>query len=100
MQIGLKLFLYIEERILLLINFGYEAIENIEVGDTVIYENEKTGEVAENEEIISTPKHKFYSPSKGWTSAEDLRAGGYTCTFKRRICNSWKSRTWNTWKSC
>ncbi len=40
------------------------------------------------EEIVSTPKHTFYSPSKGWTSAEDLRAGGYTCTFKRRICNS------------
>lgn len=28
-----------------------------------------------NDEIVTTPKHPFYVPHKGWTSAVDLRAG-------------------------
>ena len=29
----------------------------------------------DNEEIVITPKHPFYVPQNGWTSAIDLRAG-------------------------
>ena len=29
----------------------------------------------DNEEIVTTPKHPFYVPNKGWISAIDLRAG-------------------------
>ena len=74
---------------------GSVAIEDIEVGDYVWAWDEETGDVAlkrvvetyinesselvhvfvNGEEIIATPTHPFYSPTKGWTSAACLRAG-------------------------
>ena len=70
-------------------------IEQIRVGDLVWAWDEETGDVAlkkvvetyinqsdelihvfvNGEEIITTPEHPFYSPVKGWTEAEKLRAG-------------------------
>lgn len=74
---------------------GSVAIETVCVGDYVWAWDEETGDVAlkkvvetyvnetselihvfvNDEEIITTPSHPFYSPVKGWTSAVDLRAG-------------------------
>ena len=75
--------------------FGYIAIEEIKVGDMVWAENPETREKElkkvvrtfvnetteliyvqiDNEEIITTPEHPFYSPAKGWIAACKLRAG-------------------------
>ena len=33
-----------------------------------------------DEEIVSTPNHPFYSPVKGWTKAINLRAGDILVT--------------------
>lgn len=74
---------------------GYIAIEEIKAGDMVWAENPETGEkglkevvqtfvnetdelihvFANGEEIITTPEHPFYVPTKGWTGAIHLRAG-------------------------
>ena len=74
---------------------GEKTIEEIEVGDYVYATDPETGEsdykevvetfenetkelvhiIVANEEIVSTPKHPFYVPQKGWTNAVDLRAG-------------------------
>ncbi len=74
---------------------GKKAIEEIQVGDKVWAWDEKSGDVAvkevvetyineskelihvfvEGEEIITTPTHPFYSPTRGWTEAIQLRAG-------------------------
>ena len=74
---------------------GAVAIETIQAGDMVWAWDEETGEVAlkevvetyvnetyelvhvfvNDEEIVTTPGHPFYSPVKGWTDAVNLRAG-------------------------
>ena len=74
---------------------GAVAIETIQAGDMVWAWDEETGEVAlkevvetyvnethelvhvfaNDEEIVTTPGHPFYSPVKGWTKAVELRAG-------------------------
>lgn len=74
---------------------GAVDIETIVAGDLVWSENPDTGERAlkrvvqtfvnetdelvhvrvNGEEIITTPEHPFYVPSKGWTGAIHLRAG-------------------------
>ena len=74
---------------------GNKPIEEIKAGDLVYSTDPETGEseykevvqTFENEteelvhisvaddEIVTTPKHPFYVPQKGWTSAIDLRAG-------------------------
>ena len=74
---------------------GFIAIEDIKIGDMVWAENPDTGEKelkevvqtfinetteliyvqVGSEEIITTPEHPFYSPTKGWTAACQLRAG-------------------------
>lgn len=74
---------------------GYTAIEKICAGDKVWAENSETGEkelkqvvqtfvnetdelvhvYVNGEEIITTPEHPFYVPTKGWTGAVYLRAG-------------------------
>ena len=74
---------------------GQKVIESIELGDYVWAWDEETGDVAlkevvetyvneteelvhvfvDDEEIITTPSHPFYSPVKGWTDAVKLRAG-------------------------
>ena len=78
-----------------LLSSGKKAIEEIRAGDTVWAENPETGEkelkkvvrtfVNETSELIhvrvngetitATPEHPFYIPSKGWTTAIELRAG-------------------------
>ena len=74
---------------------GDKSIEDIRVGDKVYAYNDETGETAlktvvntfvneatelvhvfaNDEEIICTYEHPFYSPVKGWTEACKLRAG-------------------------
>lgn len=74
---------------------GAAAIETIQAGDMVWAWDEETGDVAlkpvvetyvnetdelvhihvNDEEIVCTPAHPFYSPIKGWTDAVHLRAG-------------------------
>ena len=74
---------------------GYVAIESIFAGDYVWADNPETGERAlkrvaktfvnesdelvhvfvDSEEIVCTLEHPFYVPSKGWTSAINLRTG-------------------------
>ncbi len=74
---------------------GYVAIEKIREGDLVWAWDEETGDVAlkpvvetyinettelthifvDGEEIVATPTHPFYCPTKGWTDAAHLRAG-------------------------
>ena len=74
---------------------GLRAIETIEAGDLVWAWDEETGDTAlkevvetyvnstselvhifvDDEEIIATPSHPFYSPVRGWTAAVHLRAG-------------------------
>lgn len=74
---------------------GHVAIETIKSGDMVWAENPETGEKAlkkvvqtyvkesselihvkvDGQEIVCTNEHPFYVPQKGWTAAEDLRAG-------------------------
>ena len=74
---------------------GEKPIEEIQAGDYVWAWDEATGDVTlkkvvetyvretdelvhvfvNNEEIICTPSHPFYSPVKGWTDAVQLRAG-------------------------
>ena len=74
---------------------GYIAIEDIAAGDKVWSENPETGEKelkevvqtfvnetdelvhvhVNGEEIITTPEHPFYVPTKGWIGAVHLRAG-------------------------
>ena len=74
---------------------GDKSIEDICIGDKVYAYNDETGEIAlksvvntfvneatelvhvfvNNEEIICTNEHPFYSPVKGWTEACQLRAG-------------------------
>ena len=74
---------------------GDKSIEDICIGDKVYAYNEETGEIAlksvvntfvneatelvhvfvNNEEIICTNEHPFYSPVKGWIEACQLRAG-------------------------
>ena len=80
---------------LVLTENGNKPIEEIQAGDKVLAENPETGEqeykevvqVFENEanelvhltvngeEIVTTPKHPFYVPQRGWISAIDLKAG-------------------------
>ena len=80
---------------LVLTSEGNKPIEEIKSGDLVYSTDPETGEseykevvqTFENEteelvhisvageEIVTTPKHTFYVPHKGWTSAIDLRAG-------------------------
>ena len=74
---------------------GNKPIEEIQAGDFVYSTNPETGEseykevvqVFENEtnelvhltvngeEIVTTPKHPFYVPQRGWINAIDLKAG-------------------------
>ena len=74
---------------------GDVPIEQINVGDFVWAWDEASGDVAlkrvvetyvnetdelthvfvDGEEIIATPSHPFYCPTKGWTDASHLRAG-------------------------
>ena len=74
---------------------GAVAIEEIQAGDQVWAWDEETGAVGikkvvetyvnetdelvhvfvNQEEIVATPRHPFYSPVKGWTEAAQLRAG-------------------------
>ena len=74
---------------------GLRAIETIEKGDYVWAWDEESGDTAlkevvetyvnetdelvhifvNDEEIVATPSHPFYSPVKGWTDAVQLRAG-------------------------
>ena len=74
---------------------GAVAIEEIQAGDQVWAWDEETGAVGikrvaetyvnetdelvhvfvNQEEIVATPRHPFYSPVKGWTEAVHLRAG-------------------------
>lgn len=74
---------------------GAVAIEQIQAGDQVWAWDEETGAVGikkvvetyvnetdelvhvfvNQEEIVATPRHPFYSPVKGWTEAAQLRAG-------------------------
>ena len=74
---------------------GPVAIEEIQVGDSVWAWDEVTGTVAlksvvdtyinetyelihifvNDEEIVATPAHPFYSPLKGWTKACNLSSG-------------------------
>lgn len=74
---------------------GEKPIEEIEVGDFVYSTDPETGESeykevlqtfvnetselvhihVNDDEIVSTPTHPFYSPVRGWTSAFNLRAG-------------------------
>ena len=74
---------------------GSVPIEQIEVGDFVWAWDEETDNVAlkqvvetyinettelthvfvNGEEIVATPSHPFYCPTKGWTDAAHLRAG-------------------------
>ena len=74
---------------------GQKPIEDIQVGDYVWAWDEETDDVAlkqvvetyinettelthvfvNGEEIIATPTHPFYCPTKGWTDAARLRAG-------------------------
>lgn len=74
---------------------GLQPIESIRAGDMVWAWDEETGAVGlkpvvetyisqttelvhiyvNGEEIIATPKHPFYCPTKGWTDAVQLRAG-------------------------
>ena len=74
---------------------GAIPIENVSAGTMVWAWDEETGDVAlkqvvetyvnetdelihlhvQGEEIVCTPSHPFYSPSKGWTDAIHLRAG-------------------------
>ena len=74
---------------------GAVAIEQIQAGDQVWAWDEETGTVGikkvvetyvnetdelvhvfvNQEEIVATPRHPFYSPVKGWTEAAQLRAG-------------------------
>lgn len=78
-----------------LTSVGHVAIEDIRSGDKVWSENPETGEkelkevvqifvnetdelvhvFANGEEIITTPEHPFYVPTRGWTGAIHLRAG-------------------------
>ena len=79
----------------ILASVGYVAIENIEAGDWVWASDPETGETElkqvvqtfvneatelirvtfNEEEIVCTTEHPFYSPAKGWTAACKLRAG-------------------------
>ncbi|MBR1863219.1 MAG: hypothetical protein IJ806_03935 [Ruminococcus sp.] len=74
---------------------GFKPIEEIEVGDEVLSQNERTGEIAykkvyatsvsetneffhihvNGEEIVATGTHPFYVHKFGWTTARALRAG-------------------------
>ena len=80
---------------LVLTEDGEKPIEEIEVGDYVYASDPETGEsdykevlqtfinetselvhiYVNNDEIVSTPTHPFYSPKRGWTNAVDLKAG-------------------------
>ena len=79
----------------ILTSIGYVAIENIRAGDMVWAEDPETGEkglkevvqtfvnetdelvhvYVNGEEIVTTPEHPFYVPTKGWIGAVHLRAG-------------------------
>ena len=83
---------------------GNIPIEEIQIGDEVFAHNPQTGEtelksvvntfvneaselihiIYENEEIICTKEHPFYSPAKGWVSASKLRAGDILVTLNGR----------------
>ena len=74
---------------------GAKNIETVQTGDYVWAWDEETGDVAlkkvvetyinetfelihvfvDDQEIIATPSHPFYSPVRGWTDAVHLRAG-------------------------
>ena len=74
---------------------GHKPIEEISVGDMVYSQDVETGEVGfkkvaqvfvretnsliylsvNGDEIITTPKHPFYVPQKGWVEAKYLVAG-------------------------
>ena len=78
-----------------LTSIGSKAIEKIEAGDRVWATDPETGETelkevvqtfvneanelvhitVNNEKIVCTNEHPFYSPVKGWVEACDLRAG-------------------------
>ena len=83
------------EGTLVLTDNGQKPIEDIRPGDHVYASDPETGEsgykevvqtfeneteelvhiFADSDEIVSTPRHPFYVPQNGWTSAVDLRAG-------------------------
>ncbi|MGN0469829.1 MAG: polymorphic toxin-type HINT domain-containing protein [Acutalibacteraceae bacterium] len=85
---------FVEGTLVLTID-GEKPIEEIQAGDLVYSTDPETGEneykevvqtfeneanelvhiTVDDEEITSTPKHPFYVPQKGWTSAVDLKAG-------------------------
>lgn len=74
---------------------GEKPIEEIRPGDRVFASNPETGEseykevlqtfvnetselvhiYVNSDEIVSTPRHPFYVPQKGWTRAVNLKAG-------------------------
>lgn len=75
---------------------GSVPIESLTVGDIVFTQNLETGKVdhqpvldtfvsethelvslkfSNHESLLTTPSHPFYSPTKGWTAAAQLRAG-------------------------
>lgn len=86
---------------LVLTSQGYVSIEEIVAGDKVWATNPETGETelkevvqlfigqtdewvhffAGEEEIICTPEHPFYSPTKGWIVAADLRVNDVLVTI-------------------
>ena len=85
------------EGTLILSQNGLVPIEKIKIGDFVWSTNIETGEsklkivlqtfvgktdklihiYIDNDKIISTPTHPFYSPQKGWISAVSLKAGDF-----------------------
>ena len=86
---------------LVLTSQGYVSIEEIVAGDKVWATNPETGEIelkevvqlfigqtdewvhifAGEEEIICTPEHPFYSPTKGWIVAANLRVNDVLVTI-------------------
>ena len=54
----------------------YEQSDYKEIVQTFENETEELVHISvADDEIVTTPKHPFYVPHKGWTSAIDLRAG-------------------------
>jgi hypothetical protein len=85
---------------------GALAIENINIGDTVLsyneitrlneykevmnlYRYEKTElihlNLQDGQEIITTPEHPFYVANEGWIVAGDLRAGDRLCYVNGQV---------------
>ena len=54
----------------------YEQSDYKEIVQTFENETEELVHISvADDEIVTTPKHPFYVPHEGWTSAIDLRAG-------------------------